>query len=135
MGASILQSLDDWRYVLHDRKGCDIIYFDFVKAFVCHNIFELVMLKIYLSTCTENLISGRKYQVKVSKHYFKTEELKRCASRKPSKRFFSFKRSLSIAEFYSSTYTSVTLSRLNAFISMSHIFRSCRCLSCFVSLS
>ncbi|KAK6036923.1 hypothetical protein COOONC_25572 [Cooperia oncophora] len=78
---NMIECLDEWTKTLDNNGCCDVIYFDFAKAFdrVSHAklIHKLKELKFHpvLITWITNFLTGRSFQVRVGKCYSVSKEV------------------------------------------------------------
>ncbi|XGW32188.1 hypothetical protein V3C99_010399 [Haemonchus contortus] len=72
---NMIECLDDWTEALDDKLSCDVIYFDFAKAFdrVSHKklIVKLKALKFHpiITTWISEYLSNRTFQVKIGQSF------------------------------------------------------------------
>lgn len=79
---NLLECLNDWTTYLDDKKACDVVYFDFSKAFdkVDHSklLLKLRRLKFHPVVCSwiENYLFQRTFQVRIRSVFSKIKEVR-----------------------------------------------------------
>lgn len=73
--SNMLESLNDWTEIMDNKKACDVMYFDFSKAFdrVSHAklVYKVAKLGVHPVICRwlKSFLEGRTFQVKIGESF------------------------------------------------------------------